>query len=598
MTSFSHPDDSGSGEATARVAEREQPGAAGPATSQHWLRRPVLQGTLALVIYLAAWIPTAFWDVIRHASRATLFQQSMDPNFYVWCLRWWPYAIAHGLDPLYSHQIAAPAGHSLAWVTTVPPLALLAAPLTLGAGPVAAFNWLCAAALPISALVAFILCRRLTGKFFPALVGGAVFGFSAYEMNHVAAGQLNLTYSLLVPVLAYLVVVWWQGSISSRAFVILAALVMAVQFYLFEETFADLTAILVVALVVAFLLAGQEHRHAIVRLAKVTGIAYAAAIVAAIPYLAFSLTSKPPNPALVSTGMDLASLIVPRPGRTYGIGWLAQAAGRQAQASPASTACYIGIPLLLVVLLLAVTYWSNRLVRFLICMIAFIIVASLGPALHVDGHEVVRLPWASLWDLPILRNAYPARLMLFAFLALAVATALFLAGPARQLRWVKWPLAVLVALFVVLDAVPVSTLPHTSVPAFISNGTYLRKLTPGETVVVVSSVGNAGMLWQAQSGFYMRLAGGYINAGLNNRTDLPQQVQNLAAASPASVAAFERYVRTDRIGAVLVDMIHEPQWVGIFWRMGLRGHKIDHVIVYQLNGCRTCRALTSSELRS
>ena len=74
-------------------------------------------------------------------------------------------------------------------------------------------------------------------------------------MNHVAAGQLNLTYSLLVPVLAYLVVVWWQGAtLSSRAFVLLAGLVMAVQFYLFEETFADLTAILIMALVVAFLL--------------------------------------------------------------------------------------------------------------------------------------------------------------------------------------------------------------------------------------------------------------------------------------------------------------------------------------------------------
>ncbi len=598
MTAFSHSDDRASGEAKAQVAARDQRHAAGAATSHDWVRRPVLQGSLALLIYLAAWIPTAFWDVIRHSSRATLFQQSMDPNFYVWCLRWWPYAVAHGLNPLYSHQIAAPAGHSLAWVTTVPPLALLAAPLTLGAGPVVAFNWLCAAALPVSALVAFILCRRLTGKFLPALVGGAVFGFSAYEMNHVAAGQLNLTYSLLVPVLAYLVVVWWQGAISSRAFVILAGLVMAVQFYLFEETFADLTAILIMALVMAFLLAGQEQRQAVVRLAKVTGIAYAAALVAAVPYLAFSLTSKPPNPALVSTGMDLASLVVPRPGRTYGVGWLAQAAGRQAQVSPASTACYVGIPLLVVVVLLAVTYWSSRLVRFLTCVIAFVIVASLGPALRVDGHEIVRLPWAPLWDLPILRNAYPARLMLFAFLGLAVATALFLAGPARRLRWVKWPLAVLVALFVVLDAVPVWTLPHTSVPAFISNGTYMKKLTRGETVVVVSSVGNAGMLWQAESGFYMRLAGGYINAGLNNRTDLPQQVQNLAVASPASVSAFERYVRTDSIGAVLVDMIHEPQWVGIFWRMGLRGHKIDHVIVYQLNGCRTCRALTSSGLRT
>ena len=75
------------------------------------------------------------------------------------------YAIAHGLNPLYSSRMAAQAGHSLAWVTTVPPLALLATPLTLAAGPVVAFNLLAAAALPVSAWAAFVLCRRLTGRF-------------------------------------------------------------------------------------------------------------------------------------------------------------------------------------------------------------------------------------------------------------------------------------------------------------------------------------------------------------------------------------------------------------------------------------------------
>ena len=69
-----------------------------------------------------------------------------------------------------------------------------------------------------------------------------MFGFSAYQMNHVVAGQLNLIYSLLLPILGYLIVRWHEDSISTRAFVILAGLTMAVQFYLFLETFADLTA--------------------------------------------------------------------------------------------------------------------------------------------------------------------------------------------------------------------------------------------------------------------------------------------------------------------------------------------------------------------
>ena len=143
-----------------------------------------MQGLLALGIYLAVWLPTLARPLVLHAASAQLDQQNPDPNFYVWSMRWWPYAILHGLNPLYSSQIAAPAGHSLAWVTTAPPVALLATPLTLTAGPVVAFNLVTALGLPLAAWAAFVLCRRLTGKFWASIVGGAVFGFSAFEMGH------------------------------------------------------------------------------------------------------------------------------------------------------------------------------------------------------------------------------------------------------------------------------------------------------------------------------------------------------------------------------------------------------------------------------
>jgi len=115
-------------------------------------------------------------------------------------------------------------------------------------------------------------------------------------------------------------------------------------------------------------------------------------------------------------------------------------------------------------------------------------------------------------------------------------------------------------------------------------------------VVVVSTVGNAGMLWQAQSGFYMRLAGGYINQAITRKSDLPDPVQDLASATTAGVARFEQYVRASHVGAILLDANHEPNWVGIFGRMGLRGHRIGNVIVYQTNGCQTCRPLHSPKL--
>jgi hypothetical protein len=587
MTAVSHPEEGRPGPAGARLADPAEPVAVPAGSHRDRLRSPALQGWLAFLIYLAVWLATAFRPIVGHAGQTLLDQRSQDPNFYIWSLRWWPYAIGHALNPLYSHQIAAPAGHSLAWVTTVPPLALLATPLTLLAGPVVSFNILAAIALPVSGWAAFLLCRRLTGQFWPALVGGAVFGFSAYEMNHGGAGQLNLVYCLLLPILAYLVVVWREGGISSRTFVILAGLTMALQFYLFLETFADMTALLAVSLILGFALAGREGRPAILRMAKVCAVAYAVAIVLAAPYLAYALTTQPPKPAKV-TGMDLASLVIPRPGRTFGIPWLTHAA---ALPNHISAACYVGVPLLALAGLLAVVSWQDRLVRFLSCMLAFLIVASIGPVVYMEGRRSGVVPWAQAFHLPLVRNAYPLRLMLFAYLVLAVAAALWLAGSGKQVPWARWPLAVLVVAFIALDSVPIKVSPHTTVPTFVSAAQYRHELSPGEIVVVVSTVGNAGMLWQAQSDFYMRVAGGYINAGLNHRTDLPRPVQNLANATPAYVAQFETYVKANHVGAILLDARAEPKWVGIFRKVGLVGHTVGDVVVYPTNGCQSCHAL-------
>jgi len=592
MTAISHPEDRLPGTAGAQVADPPVPSAASLAVRRDLLRSPALQGAAALALYLLVWLLTAARTLIEHLSWAQLDQKSMDPNFYVWGLRWWPYAIGHALNPLYTHQIGAPAGHSLAWVTTAPPVALLAIPLTLIAGPLASFNLLTAVALPVSAWAAFVLCRRLTGKFLPALAGGAVFGFSAYEVNHGAAGQLNLIYSLLLPILGYLIVVWRDGAIRTRTFVILAGLVMALQFYLMMETFADLTAILAVALLVGFVVAGRNGRPAVVRLGKFLGLAYLIAAVLAAPYVAYMLSAKAPKLTVIS-GLDLASLVVPRPQNTFGISWLTLAANGPVRESEAG---YVGIPLLLLVVLLAISYWSSKMVRFLTCMLAFIIVAAFGPVLYLEGRRVGKLPWAALWRLPILRNAYPSRLMLFAYLVLAVATALYLAGPARRIRWTRWPLAALVIAFIALDTPGISAAHHSTVPSFISSGDYQRQLRPGEIVTVVSEVGNAGMLWQAQSDFYMRIAGGYINQAITHGSDLPDVVQDLSIATSADVAQFEHFVRADHVGAILLDARHEPRWAGIFRRMGLDGHRIGNVVVYQTHGCEACRPLGQAKV--
>jgi hypothetical protein len=210
---------------------------------------------------------------------------------------------------------------------------------------------------------------------------------------------------------------------------------------------------------------------------------------------------------------------------------------------------------------------------------------------YLDGRPIVVLPHG-LYDLPFVRNAWPARLMLLAFLLLAVAAALWLANSARHLQWTRWPLAALVILTLWLSAFPAVTGTQSSVPPFISTGQYRSWLTRGEIVVVVSKIGDAGMLWQAQSGFYMRLAGGFINRGITNSGDLPMPVRNLATASPATFASFEAYVRHDDIGAILVDIRHKLPWVHNFRRKRLVAHHVGEVVVFPTDDCRHCRAFT------
>ncbi len=570
-----------------------------------WLSSPALQGLLALAVYAAVWLPAVVRPLVSHLSRAQLLQSNPDPNFYVWSLRWWPYAVGHGLNPLYTSLIAAPAGHSLAWVTTVPPLALLAAPLTLTAGPVVAFNLLIALALPLSAWAAFLACRRLTGKFWPALVGGAVYGFSAYEFRHLVAGQLNLCYALLPPLLVYLVVAWRDGAIRNFVLVILAGLVLAAQFYLFLETFADLTAILVLSLLLGLAVADRAGRAKVLRLAGLLGLGYLIALALAAPYLAATLGAASPIPPPAGS-MDLTSLWLPEGGPGLRLAWLANA-----QLGPhlVSAGCSVGIPLLAVVVATAATRWRSRLVWFLTSLLVVIIVGALGPVLYIAGQPVAVLPWHGLFSMPFVRNAYPARLMLFAFLMLALATALLLAGGTRQrqpgrwragwsLAW-RWSLGGLVVAFGALNvAGSLDVTPQTTVPAFVSSGDYHRQLAPGEIVLVFSTVRNAGMLWQAESGFYWRLAGGFINAGFDHRSDLPVGARNLGSPTPARIAKFEDLIRTDHIGAILIDARNAASFAPAVSVMGLTGYWTGGVLVFPTHGCRTCRSVTRAEIHA
>jgi hypothetical protein len=566
-----------------------EPAAPPPGKASAWTglaSRPAAQGAVAFAAYLLLWIAGWALPLVAHARAMQLDQSSMDPNFYVWSLRWWPYALAHGLNPLYSRQVGAPTGFNLAWTATVPPLALLASPLTLLLGPVGSFNLLTLLAPPASAWAAFLACRRLTRRFWAALIGGACYGFSAYEMNHTAAGQLNLIWNLLLPLMVYLALLWRDGKLSRPWFVGLMGLLLLTQLLLFLETFFELTVLLVIALPVGYALAGQPGRVHVAALARLLAVAYGAALVVASPYLAYALAHYPQgltrSPA--SFGLNLASVVIPRAGQTLGAGWLATLS--KALPGP-SDAGYVGIPALLIVAAVAVWMWSSRLGRFLVVMFAVVLALAIGPVLVIGTTRVGSVPWSRLWLLPLARSALPNRFTLFGGLLLALIVAVWLAAPtrARLLQWGKWLLAGLAIAAILADApaiVAAQPAANTRIPAFFAAGEYRHFIRPGQTVVVISTRGNAGMLFQADTGFYMRLAGGFVNMAITPRSDLPAEVQDLAHATPALEGSLTAYLRSAHISDILVEQGSEPRWVGVLTKLDLRSKTIGGMLIYQV----------------
>lgn len=562
---------------------------------------PALQGLLAFLIYLGVFIWAFGAAVITHLNTPVIGQNFVDPNFYIWAWRWWPYAVTHWTNPLYSYQIMAPQGVNLAWATTSPSAALFMWPVTAVWGSIVSFNLTLMLAPPASAWAAFVATRRLTGKFWAALPAGVIYGFNVYTLDHEISGQPNLTVNLLIPLMVYLAVAWWQGSLGRIGFVIWMMIAFALEFYTFLEAYAQMTLLFAVAFLIGFAVAGPEFRGKVARLAGWTTIAYLGGVVLAAPYLLYALLNYPTSLVRGQDhfSMDLAGLFLPRRDKIWGPTWLHAAAGHVIAPST-----YLGVPLLIILLWLAIVSWSNRLVRLLVFMFIVIIALASGPNLTIDGRHLFALPWGFIWSLPFFRSAEPVRLILFGYLLFSIVLALWLARLTKTWlsRAVKWGLAVL-GLGLVFAGLPtfssvvtppaptyepaIKNLPQsTAIPSFFSHGLYKNYISQGETVVILSHRGNAGMMFQAATDFYFRIAGGFINASLSRTDALPAPIAAMSYITKTRAVQFESYVRDAGIGAIVVEHSWSEDWMYVWPELGIKGISIGGVTVYQLNNVR------------
>lgn len=468
-------------------------------------------GLLALSIYLALSLLFFGRPLLGH-FRDTYIGSGSDPTQWMWFFVWWPYALVHRLDPFFTDLIWAPEGINLAWTTAIPLPSFVCWPLTASVGPIAAYNVLCLITLPVDAWAAFMLCRYTCRAWWPSLLGGYIFGFSAYMLGQQTC-HLNLTMVFLVPLAVLLVTRAIEGELAPRRLVAALASLLVAQFLISIEVFATMTAMGGMALLLGWSFAPPDARKRIVKALLPIAAAYAATMAIVGPYLYYLFGFGSPHGQIYSLheySSDLLNFVVPAPTNALGtIPFVDRLAAPFATISIAEVDAYVGLPLILLVAAYAWRHWREPTGKLLVDSLIVICVLAMGPLLHFRGAVLGEAPGKIVAMMPALDKAIPARFMMYAFLVLAIIVSLWFAKN-------QFASAVKIALAAI---VVVSTLPNLSgdywtssddSPSFFTTTLHRQYLAPGENVLILPfGIRGSSMLWQAETGMYFRMVGGY-----------------------------------------------------------------------------------------
>ena len=443
--------------------------------------------------------------VVPHPTSAIVGDDGADKSLYLWSLEWWPWALRHGHNPLDADVVWAPHGYDFGLGTAGAALALLAAPLTATAGAVATYNVLILAAPALAATGAFVLAFRVTGRSAPALVGGWLFGFSSYELGRIL-GHLPLAFTVLVPLVALLVLLRFEGAIPRRRFVVLLALALAVQFWIVTQLYFGLTVVAAVTAVFALLLLGGQVAWPTIRDSAVGWALSMPLIAPAIVYAAVSGAAAPARSPF-SEAADVLNYVVPtrrtwvRPPGTAEL-------SERFTGTGAEQGAYLGIPVAILVALSLTRPWRSRERLLAASVLVAVVALSFGTRVKVAGTAVGIGPWAVAAPVPVVGSALPARFTLYVSLVAALLVALALRDRPTVIRW-----GLAVAAIVLI-------LPNLSLPQWSSavplaramSVESLRATMPADATLLVLPYGPGGwsMHWQAAAAFRVRLVGGHF----------------------------------------------------------------------------------------
>ena len=493
---------------------------------------------------------------------------SADPELMDWMLVWWPHALLTHRNPFLTDAFWAPVGFNLAWTTSIPLIALAAAPITLTLGPLAALNSVCLLSVALAAWAAFALCRYLCGDGRAASVGGFVFGFSPYMLGPLCFGRLHLLAVWPVPLILLISLRRWRGELDALRYGALIAALVAAELYCSVEIAATMTMFGGLALLLAWAFDVAGGRPAMIRVAVPAAAGYAIAAAVASPLLYYYFFGPRPVistmwPDRMVSG-DLLNLLIPTVTNELGrIPALARLSSRFNIGLPGEATVWIAPPLIVVVALFARRHWREPAGRLMVDLLVIIMILALGRRLIFAGHPTrLGLP-AKLLDFTPLANAGAARFSMYAFILIAIMVARWLAESELSAR-AMGAIAAAIILFMTPNLSAALWARPVNQPPFFRDGLYRARFEHGETVLILPVwLNNEAMLWQAQSGMYFKLAQGV--APWPRGFDAWPILDALAeeAWTPEAPAQLAAYLADNRVRYLVIDNRVTPVWSGL-----------------------------------
>ena len=370
-----------------------------------------------LVISLIYFGPSSITYLSSH-----IFNNSTDPEQFIWYYNWWPFAIIHHLNPFISYYVWYPKGYNLAWSTSIPTLSLLMLPVTLLGGAVLSYNLIAILSPVLAATAAFMLLYYLTKQYLPSLIAGYIYGFSSFVLAQLLGHPQQYAIFLLpLALLAYLMLV--QKRLKPLHFIMLSVVLLLLQTGISLET--TMTFMLFSALTWGAFYCQKAYRQILKPTIKYLLYTFSAYLVVLSPFIYYLLAGLKNLPntihPMTAFSLNVANLFIPTPISLIG-GHSFAPISHYFIGNIAENGAYMGLPLLLILLYLTIKYWKNTLLKTLVICLIIIGIAAIGPRLHLIGQTGASfwMPWAIVSHLPLIDAAQPDRFSVYFFLITAV----------------------------------------------------------------------------------------------------------------------------------------------------------------------------------